>query len=54
MIKQFRKQHKLTQAAAAKLLGYKLRTWQEYEQGRTRMPDSLVQHMKHYNELTKI
>lgn len=53
-LKAFRKRHKLSQKACAELLGYKVRTWQEYEQGRLPTPDNLYQHIKHYDELVKL
>ena len=50
-LKNFRKQHSLTQSEAAALLGYKLRTWQEYEQGRSKVPEYLITHINHYEAL---
>jgi transcriptional regulator with XRE-family HTH domain len=53
-LKNFRNKHQYTQIQASGELGYSLRTWQEYEQGRTTVPRSLLVHIAHYSLAKKL
>lgn len=46
-LKQFRMKYGFTQKQAAEELGYRLKTWQHYEQGRE-IPHYLIKHVGHY------
>jgi transcriptional regulator with XRE-family HTH domain len=48
-LKAFRKQHNLTQPAAAELLGYNVHTWRHYENGIRDTPKHVLRHIEHYN-----
>jgi DNA-binding XRE family transcriptional regulator len=50
-LKQFRKDHGLTQEKAAELLGYNLWSWRSYETGRRDVPLHLLIVIEIYTDL---
>lgn len=42
---------RISQEDAAELLGYGVESWKSYESGRRDVPNHLIKHIEHYNEL---